>query len=208
MPVDAAAGRAYLVRMQTAVQGQPALESRADTTRTVPSRERSPRVALLVAASAAAALVNAKSMVDNASHDLLLAALYGVLSFAQVMWAGWVYNAPRDRRVLMPAAIVSLALIALWLISRFVGLPLGPTPWQPLPIGIPDFAATLDELLLAGLIFAIVRPRRRIAARLAWLDGSKARRVASTLCSFSVLAMLLSPQLHVSAAGLVSWCVP
>jgi hypothetical protein len=162
---------------------------------------------LLIALSGAAAVVNARSMVNDASHALLFAVLYGVLAYAQVMWAGWLYHEPADKRVLRPAAFACLALIGVWLVSRFAGLPFGPSAGQPSPIGVPDFVAVVDEAVLALLLFATARPQRRIGRRLAWLDGLHATRISVMLCSLSGFAALLSPQIHVSASGIVSWCI-
>ncbi|HEY1539700.1 MAG TPA: hypothetical protein VGF63_09905 [Solirubrobacteraceae bacterium] len=174
-----------------------------------PARVARPaKVMLLVALAASAAIADAKSMFDVASHYLLFAILYGLLAWAQVVWAGWVYHAPDDERALAPAAYVCGGLIALWFVSRFVGLPIGPYAGHPTPIGIPDFAATIDEAAFMTLVFALRHPRGRVAARLAWLQGGHANRIGVMLCSMSLLAGLLSPQLHVTASGLLSWCVP
>lgn len=170
--------------------------------------KRSARIMLLVALAASAAVADAKSMFDVASHYLLFAVLYGVLSWTQVLWAGWLYQAPDDERALAPAAYVCLAVMGLWFVSRFVGLPIGPSAGHPTPIGIPDFAATVDEAAIVALVFAMRRPGGRVARRVRWLDGGHANRIGVMLCSLSVLAGLLSPQLHVTASGLLSWCVP
>ncbi|HEX4364596.1 MAG TPA: hypothetical protein VHZ75_08610 [Solirubrobacteraceae bacterium] len=196
--------------MATAVQNPPTQDAPPDggpLSATAVEVVRSPRVMLLIALSGAAAVVDARAMFNNASHALLFAILYGLLSYAQVMWAGWLYHDPQDTRVLRPAAIASVALIGIWLVTRFVGLPVGPSAGEPSPIGIPDFVAMLDEAVLALLLFAMLAPKRRIGRRLAWLNGMQATRVSVMLCSLSGFAALLSPQLHVSASGIVSWCI-
>jgi hypothetical protein len=194
--------------MATAVQNPPTLDSPPDSG-PLPAAAvvRTPRVMLLIALSGAAAVVDARAMFNNASHALLFAILYGLLSYAQVMWAGWLYHDPKDTRVLRPAAIASVALIGIWLVTRFVGLPFGPSAGEPSPIGIPDFVAMVDEAVLALLIFAMLHPQRRIGRRLAWLNGMQATRISVMLCSLSGFAALLSPQVHVSASGIVSWCI-
>jgi FtsP/CotA-like multicopper oxidase with cupredoxin domain len=62
-------------------------------------------------------------------------------------------------------------VIALYLTSRIVGLPVGPEPWEPEPVGFPDVTATLLEALslipLLLLIRTPRRPRRRGRIRVA-----------------------------------------
>jgi hypothetical protein len=157
---------------------------------------RTPRLLLLVALSASAGVIHARALFDHASHYWLFGVLFGALTYAQVLWAVWIYRKPNDERPLLPAAVASLAVVAVWLVSRTVGLPIGPWAGQPEPLGVADVAASLDELVLAGLIFAMLRPDRRIAARFAWLDGANCTRVGTALCSLSLLAVLFGTHTH------------
>jgi hypothetical protein len=94
--------------------------------------------------------------------------------------------------------VASLAVVAVWVISRTVGLPVGPWAGRPEPFGIADITASVDELVLAGLIFAMLRPDRWIAARLAWLDASNCARMSSMLFALSLLAVLFGKHSHPS----------
>ena len=186
-------------RMATDVQHDPVTELpdaiRPDSTDSS-GRTRSARTLLLVALAAAAGVLHAKAMVDHAGHYWLFGVFFGVLTYAQVLWAMALYRRPDDKRLLMPAALASLAVVGVWLVSRTVGLPIGPWAWDAEPIGSADLAATLDELALALVIFAILRPDRRIAARLAWLDDANCMRVGMMFCAFSLFALALGSHGH------------
>lgn len=158
--------------------------------------ERSSRVLLLVVLSASAGVIHAKALFDHAGHSWLFAVFFGALTYAQVLWAVWVYRRPDDRRWLLPAAVASLAVVAVWLVSRTVGLPIGPWAGRPEPLGVADITASLDEVVLAGVIFAMLRPDRWVAARLAWLHGANCTRVGSMLGALSVLAVVLGSHTH------------
>jgi FtsP/CotA-like multicopper oxidase with cupredoxin domain len=51
----------------------------------------------------------------------------------------------------------NLALVALWLISRTVGVPIGPDPWRPETVGVADTAATVLELVAVWNLIRLAR---------------------------------------------------
>lgn len=161
--------------------------------------ERSERTLLLVVVAAAAALIHAKALVDHAPHYWLFGVFFGFLAYAQGGWAVLVYRRPDEQRWLMPAAVVSLGVVGLWIVTRSVGLPFGPWAGQPEPFAVTDVAASLNELVLAALILAIVRPQGRVAASLRWLDGANCVRAGSMLVALSLLAVLLGDHSHTAA---------
>ena len=160
------------------------------------SAGRSERLLLLVGLSAVTGLIHAKAAIDHAPHYWLFGVFFGVLAYAQVLSAFVVYRRPGDRRWLTTIAAGSLAVVALWLISRSVGLPIGPWAGRPEPLAITDMTATLNELLLAALIVAMLRPGGRLAARTRWLDGDNCVRVGSMLIALSLLAVVLGNHSH------------
>lgn len=156
----------------------------------------SPRIKLLIALSAVGGVIHARAMVDHMSHYWLFGVFFGALTYAQVLFAVQLYRKPDDRRWLMPAAVGSLVVVAIWLVSRTVGLPIGPWAGEPEPIGISDVAATMGELLLAGVVLAMVRPDRWLAARLRWLDGGHCQRVMTMMIGFSLIAAAFGKHTH------------
>jgi hypothetical protein len=126
----------------------------------------------------------------------LFGVIFGALTYTQVLWAVWIYRHPHDERPLLPAAVASLAVVAVWVISRTVRLPMGPWAGRPEALGIADITASLDDLVLVALIFAMLRPDRRIAARLAWLDADNCARARSMLFALSLLAVLFGKHTH------------
>jgi FtsP/CotA-like multicopper oxidase with cupredoxin domain len=79
-----------------------------------------------------------------------------------VALAAAVLAAP-TRRLLAAAAVGTLCAVGLYLVSRTVGLPIGPRPGKPEAVGLADLACTFVEvlsLLLFGVL-ALRRPRTR-----------------------------------------------
>lgn len=81
--------------------------------------------------------------------------LYGVfflvLGIAQTGLAALILLRPSSP-LLLGGAALSLAVIAIWLLSRTVGLPIAPIPWRAEPVGLPDFLSTLMEWIAAWLL--------------------------------------------------------
>ena len=199
-PASPATGPTYRAYMACDMQGELATEQAQ--ARAVPGTapaERSERTMLLVVLAAMTGLIHAKALFDHAAHYWLFGVFFGVLAYAQVLWAFVVYRRPGERRWLMPAALVSLAVVALWIATRSVGLPFGPWAGRPEPLAITDITASLNELVLAGVIVAMLRPHGRVAARLRWLDGANCMRVGSMLVALGLLAVLLGDHSHPGA---------
>lgn len=157
---------------------------------------RSQRTLLLVVLAAAAGLIHVKALFDHAGHYWLFGVFFGALAYVQVGWAVLALRRPDERRWLMPAAVLSLAVVALWLVTRAVGLPFGPWAGRPESFAIADITASVNELILAGLLVAIAHPEGRVAARLRWLDGPNCVRVGSMLAALTLLAVLLGDHTH------------
>ncbi|GAC1656819.1 MAG: hypothetical protein NVS9B1_13060 [Candidatus Dormibacteraceae bacterium] len=90
---------------------------------------------------------------------------YGVffacLGVAQVGLGIGLIAAP-GRRLMKVGAAGTVGVIALWVLSRTTGLPIGPVPWRPDAMGFPDGAATLMEAAaLVQLLLRLRRPARR-----------------------------------------------
>jgi hypothetical protein len=108
----------------------------------------------------AAGLIHVVAAVEHVDEYLLFGVLFALLAPAQFAWGVLVYRRP-DRRLFVGGALASLAVVALWLVSRTVGLPIGPD--QPEAVGPADAICSADELVLALLVL-VGRPRKPLVA--------------------------------------------
>jgi hypothetical protein len=82
------------------------------------------------------------------------------LFFAAAAWfqAWWAveYSLRSQTRVLATVGVVAnTSIIAVWAVSRLVGLPFGPRPGEPEPVGLADVTATVLEAVLVIVLVAI-----------------------------------------------------
>lgn len=119
---------------------------------------------LTAAVSLMAGLVHAAMAPEHFEESALFGAFFVTVAALQWAWAVAVYRgAPRPW--LRAGAVLNLAVIGVWLLSRTTGLPLGPEAWTPEGIGIPDVLASVDEAFLAVVALAVLgtaRPARRL----------------------------------------------
>lgn len=187
-----------VVEMATDVQTEPALVAvpEGESPAAPAAIVRSPRIQLLIGLSAVVGLIHGKAFIDHVDHYWLFGVFFAVLTYAQILWAMRLWRRPDDRRLFKAVAVMSLGVVAIWLVSRTTGLPIGPWAGRPEAIGMPDVVATLDELVIAALIVAMLRPEGGVAARLRWLDAGNCVRFGSMLCSLSLMALLFSSHSH------------
>jgi hypothetical protein len=102
-------------------------------------------------------LIHVVAAFEHVAEYALFAAFFALLAPAQFAWGASLYRRPRPR-VLVAGAVASLVVVALWAVSRTAGLPIGPTPWVPEPVGALDLIATGDELVAAALALLHLRP--------------------------------------------------
>src|SRR3954447_15063243 len=98
------------------------------------------------------------SVVGSHYREWILEGLFFVaLALIEALVA--VAVAARPGRAIYRAAIaLSLATVALWTVSRTLGVPVGPQPWVPEPVGRADAIATLLELTTATVLAPLVLP--------------------------------------------------
>ena len=87
---------------------------------------------------------------------------------AGIFQAAWARAALRatTRRTAWIGIVVNLAIVAAWVVSRSVGLPVGTGTLAPESIGLPDGASTIFELLIvAGLTVRLLGVDRAQIAR-------------------------------------------
>jgi hypothetical protein len=150
-------------------------------------------------ASSALLLLGALSAVTGVIHvgisasDFQLSSAYTppVAMFAafQLGWGALVVLRP-SRGALLWGAGANAAIAAIWVVSRTVGLPIGPQPWVPEPIGVVDVIAAAAESVVA-LASACVALSARSAL---------ARRTASRMAP-ALLAVLFVCALYGTGGG-------
>lgn len=152
---------------------------------------RSPAIDTVVVLAVTAGVIHAAAMLTHFGKWWVYGVFFLVVMFAQIAWAAWLYRHPADRPALVYGAIVNLAIVGVWVVTRTVGLPFGPDAWHPEQVGGMDVMASLDQLVIAGLIATIAAPRGRIGLRLRWMAGTHAVRLRSMLCSASFFAIVV-----------------
>jgi hypothetical protein len=136
----------------------------------------------------ASSVIHAAVVNDHVEYYWPSGAFFLVVACAQAAWAVLAYRAPSNRRILLAGAIGNGALAVLWAISRTVGMPVGPQPWSPEPIGAADVLSTIDELaavVLLGMALAVA-PGVRIALKR--IHIRLATSLAGPLFIYSMLA--------------------
>ncbi len=146
--------------------------------------------------SLAAGVIHAVAMIDHFSHWWLYGLFFMVLTYGQVLWGAGLLRKPATDRNLRFAAYANLAIVAVWIYSRSIGVPIGPEAGSPEPVGVMDVAAALDEIALAVYVAVIVRPELRIVRGLRTLLGVHRIRLGMMLCSATVFAALLGGHAH------------
>ena len=119
------------------------------TTSGQPSGWRPPATPLsaLALLSVASAGIHASVSAEHFQEAFIFGAFFLAASTAQSAWAVLVLHRP-NRTLLITGAAGNSVIIALWTITRTIGLPIGPEPWHPETIGTRDIISTLCELSL------------------------------------------------------------
>jgi hypothetical protein len=107
----------------------------------------------------AGSLIHVQAAVDHIAEYWLYALFFIALASVQCIWGVALYRSPRPG-MLVVGTVVSLAVVGLWLLSRTVGLPIGPDRARPEPLGLLDVIATADEIGIAGLMVLLLHPPR------------------------------------------------
>jgi len=122
-------------------------------------RERA--ITLLAALSWLAGLIHFAVAPAHFEEWAPFAVCFAVAGVLQVGWAAAFFRAP-SFRALAVNAVLAGGLIAVWTLSRTVGLPVGPDAGTPEAVGLADVGATAAEAVL-------------VAAALGWRRGAAPR---------------------------------
>ena len=138
----------------------------------------------------ASSFIHAAVIVDHFEYWVPFGVCFAIVTCAQAAWVALVYREPRNRRVLVAGAVGNGVLVVVWVISRIVGVPFGPDPWRPEPVGTADALSTLDELAAIVLVAIVLAASRgsqvaisRIHLRLAPPWPGRCSSTASSRCS-------------------------
>src|SRR5919201_1453199 len=108
--------------------------------------------ALLSAGAAAIHFAVAKMHFDGYT---LFGLFFVGSGIAQLVWPLWLLLR-RWRPLLLLGALGNAAIVALWAVDRIWGLPLGPSPWKPDPVGFGDSATSAFEIALVSICIALL----------------------------------------------------
>jgi len=113
-------------------------------------------VLALALLSAAAAAIHSAVSAEHFEEAFIYGAFFLAASTAQAGWAVVIVYRP-NRALLVAGAVANAATIILWILTRTVGLPVGPEPWHAEAVGTLDLITTLLELVIvlgAATLFA------------------------------------------------------
>lgn len=121
----------------------------------------------VVTASGAAGVIHSAAVGEHWRTYRMAGIFFVLIGAFEVLWAALVAGRP-TRALYQVGAAMNAATIALWALSRTIGLPIGPSPGVPQSVGRPDVIATVfEELVVIGLI---------VLASARWEPGPLARR--------------------------------
>ena len=128
--------------------------------RRLPEAGASDRLVLLAVLSSAGAAAIHLAVAKVHFDEYTLFGLFFVGSgIAQFAWPVWLLFR-RWPPLLVLGAVGNALIVALWGVDRIWGLPLGPTPWQPDPVGFGDSVTSgLEVVLVVACIALLARGR-------------------------------------------------
>jgi hypothetical protein len=142
----------------------------------------------LAALSAVAGSIHAVVAAPHFGELWLFGVFFVGLALFQLGWGAQVYRRPTPRLYRVGAA-VSVGVIALWLVSRTSGLPLGPDAWRAEAIGPLDPLASAVEAMIAMLSAALLGRDLRVPV---WI----LRPLAYALMVAGLLALVVGGAHH------------
>jgi diguanylate cyclase (GGDEF)-like protein len=118
---------------------------------------------------------------EHFGESIAFGLFFGVIAVLQLWWAT-VAVVRLTGRVLMAGIVVNALPALVWLQSRTVGVPLGPTPWSPEPVHALDLLTSVVEVAVVAVAVLLLGGRRLTApvlratgqSVLAWLPRGHA----------------------------------
>jgi hypothetical protein len=108
-----------------------------------------PSVAIVVLATASflTAAIHGSVTSEHFREAFAFGVFFLAAAAAQTAWALLLLYRP-SRGLLLAGAIGNALVIAVWVMSRTVGIPIGPEPWQPEAVGLVDVISKVFELVI------------------------------------------------------------
>ncbi len=116
-------------------------------------------IRLLAALSLVAAGIHAWVVPEHVEEYWLFGAFFVVVTLFQAAWAAAVLRRP-TARVLGAGVAVSAAILAVWVLSRTAGLPVGPEHWEAESVAALDVVAGIAELGIVAFALAVLAAGR------------------------------------------------
>jgi len=105
-----------------------------------------------------AGVIHAAVVPEHLAEQWAFGAFFILAAVFQIAWAIVLVLRP-TAIVITTGVLANGAIIAVWALSRTIGLPIGPEAWMPEPVSTVDVTATSAELLLVASL-VLVRARR------------------------------------------------
>ncbi len=164
---------AFAFRLLTGV------DRRAENQRPVAYTTRETVLVLIACLAFVGGLIHVGAGVDHYGEYHLYTVVFCGLAVVQTAWAVLLLRGP-SRPVVALGAVFQLGVVAVWVLSRTVGVPIAPHPWVPEEVGVADLVATIGELATVfGVGILLAAPRM-----------ARAQRV-STMLAPALLAVLI-----------------
>jgi hypothetical protein len=133
-------------------------------------------------------LIHIGAGVDHFQEFALYTLVFSALAAAQITWAALLVWRPTPAWLTL-GCVLQLGIVALWAVSRTVGVPIAPKAWTPEELGVADVVETLCEIVTVVAVASVL-----LAARRAW-----ARRAMCALPPFLLTAVLVGSLLGTGA---------
>jgi hypothetical protein len=109
-------------------------------------------------------LIHIGAAVDHFDEFPLYTLVFSVLATVQIAWAAMILRRP-SARVLLLGCAFETGVIALWIASRTVGVPIAPRAWVPEQIGVADLVETVGEIVTVIAAASVMLSSRAPLAR-------------------------------------------
>ncbi len=132
----------------------------------VPAMLREPRPAgtplrIAAGASVLSGLIHFAAVPEHRAEWTAFAVFFTVVGVGELVWAAAVW-ARAEGWLIALGVVANVAIIALWAVTRTVGLPFGPDPGVAEPVGVADIVCCVGELgTVAAAAVALLARRPR-----------------------------------------------